>query len=234
MEENKKKLTKGGIHALVDPYWWLILQVVILFIAAGRLDMPQVWLYFIVVVIASTLINIILFKYALDLLNKRGEMPEGTPTWDKICLAVLFGNTLIFIPLVAGLDIGRFLWSNLGFFWMIVGIVMYSIGAFLVYWAMIINQHFEGTARIQKDRDHQAVTKGPYKIVRHPGYVGMLLGLIAAPLMLGSLFALIPALIACISLIVRTSLEDKMLRNELKGYSEYAKKVKYRLLPGIW
>ncbi|MBE3086692.1 MAG: isoprenylcysteine carboxylmethyltransferase family protein, partial [Bacteroidetes bacterium] len=84
------------------------------------------------------------------------------------------------------------------------------------------------------DRSHQVATSGPYKYVRHPGYVGFIVLNLATPLILGSIWALIPAAILSILFIIRTSLEDRTLRNELEGYKEYAQKVQYRLIPGIW
>lgn len=99
---------------------------------------------------------------------------------------------------------------------------------------MITNRYFETTVRIQKDRGHQVIATGPYKIVRHPGYVGIILSVLSFSLIIGSLFSLIPAGIIILLFIVRTLLEDKTLHDELDGYPEYSKQVKYRLLPGIW
>lgn len=98
---------------------------------------------------------------------------------------------------------------------------------------MAVNPYFESTARIQKDRGHRVITAGPYKIVRHRGYVGIILGDLPVPLIIGSVFALVPAGMAVLLVVIRTSLEDGMLREELDGYKKYAKKVKYRLVPGV-
>jgi protein-S-isoprenylcysteine O-methyltransferase Ste14 len=99
---------------------------------------------------------------------------------------------------------------------------------------MMVNTHFETTVRIQNDRGHKVITDGPYKMVRHPGYVGAILWVVATPLIIGSIVGLIPAVIACFVLIIRTLFEDSTLHRELDGYAEYAGKIKYRLLPGIW
>jgi protein-S-isoprenylcysteine O-methyltransferase Ste14 len=99
---------------------------------------------------------------------------------------------------------------------------------------MASNTHFESYVRIQEDRAHKPVSSGPYQYVRHPGYVGMALSALSIPLTLGSWWALIPAGIAALLIVIRTALEDKTLHTELQGYAEYAKKVRYRLLPGIW
>lgn len=135
---------------------------------------------------------------------------------------------------VIGLDVGRFQWSNLGINYAILGFVLALIGAPLGVWAAISNPYYEAVVRIQRDRNHKVITTGPYRIVRHPGYVSAVLWSIATPLIIGSVFGLIPSGVIVMLLIVRTALEDRMLQNELEGYSEYARNVKYRLLPLIW
>ena len=99
---------------------------------------------------------------------------------------------------------------------------------------MVVNPHFEQTVRIQKDRGHKVISSGPYKIVRHPGYFGGIVFAVSIPLIIGSIFALIPAGIYVILFMIRASLEDKTLHKELDGYRKYAKSVKYKLFPGIW
>jgi len=99
---------------------------------------------------------------------------------------------------------------------------------------MAANIYFSTTVRIQDDRGHRVVSSGPYQFVRHPGYVGMILIYLGAPIMLGSWWALIPGGLNGVAFIVRTALEDRTLQNELSGYSDYAGRVPYRLLPGVW
>jgi len=99
---------------------------------------------------------------------------------------------------------------------------------------MLVNRYFEASVRIQRDRGHRVITTGPYRIVRHPGYVGAILWGISTPLIIGSVYGLIPGSVAGIVRIIRTSLEDKLLCKELKGYVEYTKRVRYRLLPELW
>jgi protein-S-isoprenylcysteine O-methyltransferase Ste14 len=104
----------------------------------------------------------------------------------------------------------------------------------LSVWAMASNRFFSGTVRIQADRGHTVVDGGPYGFVRHPGYLAWCISAPAIPLMLGSLWALIPSLLGMCALVLRTSLEDRTLRKELPGYEDYARRVRYRLLPGVW
>ena len=99
---------------------------------------------------------------------------------------------------------------------------------------MVANAFFVATVRIQTDRNQMVISSGPYRYVRHPGYAGTILLHLAMPFMLNSLWALIPAGLIVLVLIVRTALEDKTLHDELLGYKEYAARVRYRLLPGVW
>jgi protein-S-isoprenylcysteine O-methyltransferase Ste14 len=99
---------------------------------------------------------------------------------------------------------------------------------------MWVNNWFSSTVRIQMDRDQHVVQDGPYRYVRHPGYVGGILMAVSASLILGSLWALIPASIVVLLLVIRTYLEDTTLQKELPGYADYTKKVRYRLVPGLW
>lgn len=142
---------------------------------------------------------------------------------------------LIFIlPIVVGLDVGRFQWSYLNYYYLILGYLLYIISCILINWAMMVNPHFEATVRIQKDREHKVITSGPYKLIRHPGYLSGILWAMSVPMILGSVYGFIPSIVGIIIFIIRTGLEDKTLLDELKGYSEYSKKVKRRLIPGIW
>jgi protein-S-isoprenylcysteine O-methyltransferase Ste14 len=138
------------------------------------------------------------------------------------------------MPVVAGLDVGRFHWSNLDFAFVFPGVVLLILSTFLLNWAMAVNPFFEPTVRIQKDRDHKVIANGPYNIVRHPGYLAGLAYIFSAPLIIGSVFAFVPAGVYMILVLVRTSLEDRTLCEELIGYTEYSKKVRYRLFPWIW
>ncbi|UCC65296.1 MAG: isoprenylcysteine carboxylmethyltransferase family protein, partial [Anaerolineae bacterium] len=135
---------------------------------------------------------------------------------------------------VAGLD-ARFEWStSVPLALHIGGLIASVLGWALFMWAMGANAFFSEAVRIQEERGHTVVTNGPYRYVRHPGYVGAILALLATPLLLGSLWALVPAGLAAIGYVVRTGLEDKTLQEELDGYKDYTRQVRYRLLPGVW
>lgn len=230
-----RKLNKFGIKVLVGTFLGPFIQVGLLFISAGRMNIPQGWFYLVVSFVGMFGGIMLVCKANPELLNHRGqwEKKKDTKPWDKVLL-IVFGITGFYIlPVVIGLDI-RFQWSYLGFYFTIAGIVLFLVGSVIINWAMIVNTHFETSVRIQNDRDHKVITTGPYQIVRHPGYVGAILWVVATPLIIGSVVGLIPAGIAGLVLVIRTWLEDKTLHSELNGYVEYAGRVKYRLFPGIW
>ncbi len=116
----------------------------------------------------------------------------------------------------------------------LLGVALFVPGWALVIWSMAVNPFFEKTVRIQTKRGHRVVDAGPYAYVRHPGYVGFAAWMLSTPLMLGSAWAFVPALLAVIGFAIRTALEDRTLQAELPGYADYAARVRFRLVPGVW
>jgi len=230
----KKQLTKDGVKALLVPFRWTIVMAVSFFLAAGRLDVFRAWLFFGVYFVGAIVGAVIMWQFAPELTNQRAFIKKETKTWDKAFLAIYFPVSLLVFPIVAGLDVGRFQWSELGITYAIGGVVLYVTCFVLGYWAMVVNEHFEATVRIQKDRGHKVITRGPYRLVRHPGYLSMILGGLSASFVIGSVYSLIPGGVAILAVVVRTYLEDRTLQKELEGYSEYIKKTRYRLFFGVW
>ncbi len=208
----------------------VIMMGIILFGAAGRLDWTMAWALLgihlaggIVVVLAAS----------PSLIEERTKKRDGAKKWDKTLLPLMSIVGLAAL-LVAGLDM-RFGWSVPYPFWLqAAALLLFLLGYVLLDWAAVVNQFFSTTVRIQGERGHITVTRGPYRIIRHPGYLGLILCVLAQPLMLSSLWALIPAIVTMIILFTRTGLEDRCLRDELAGYREYTQDVRYRLLPGVW
>jgi len=161
------------------------------------------------------------------------KVQEAKP-WDKV-LAPLMAVSISFpLFIVAGLD-HRWGWSPVFPTWLnILGLVMVSVGYALAVWALVENPFFSSTVRVQWERGHVVCDTGPYRIVRHPGYAGNMLPLAGIALALGSLWTLIPAVVAFIIAVIRTRLEDRTLQEELPGYRDYARRVRYRLIPGIY
>lgn len=204
----------------------------ILFAAAGRSDFWQAW----VLVLGSILIGIltaqVFSRGAPFVRRKSGEGPKP-PLWDLILLPV-YGLFLVSLFLTAGLD-ARFHWSPS------IAPVFYGAawafdlaGAILIFWSLWSNPFFEITARIQEEQGQEPVMRGPYRFVRHPGYAGMAFLWAGLPISLGSWCAFGPAAACILILVIRTILEDRMLKKGLPGYAAYAGRVTDRWLPGIW
>jgi len=231
---SNEKIRKSGIAYIIRTLFQLLLMSVVFFMAAGELHIKRGWIYFGILALVYISSSLILIKYNSELLNERAKKRANTKSWDKLLLGLYWFISFFGIHIVAGLDIGRFNWSEIPIAYMIPGVILYVISAAIGSWAMIVNKHFEATVRIQDDRNHNVIKEGPYKIVRHPGYLSILLGISAVPLMIGSLYAFFCSVAVIFIIIIRTALEDKMLQQELKGYSEYTREVKYRIIPLIW
>lgn len=168
-----------------------------------------------------------------ELINKRGTViQENTKLFDKI-FVVIFIPLAYGVPLIAGLDAVRFQWTSMHVLLSYMGGILFILASVFGVWAMAVNSHFEMTVFIEGEQ-HRVCTSGPYRFVRHPGYSAEILSLISSSFLLGSWWSLIPAGILSFVFIIRTTLEDKTLQEELPGYSEYAKKTRYRLIPFIW
>jgi protein-S-isoprenylcysteine O-methyltransferase Ste14 len=163
---------------------------------------------------------------------RRNRIGPGTKGWDRVWLA-LYWPMMLAIPLTAGLG-ARFGWPGLPRWTWPAGVLGYALGMTISARAMAANPFFEGTARIQTDQGHRVVDAGPYRRVRHPGYAGLALWALSMPLLLGSTAAFAPAALVAIWVAARTALEDRMLREELPGYADYASRVRFRLVPGVW
>ncbi len=208
----------------------LTVQAAALFLASGRLDWTPAWIYLglYVAMIAFTR----LLVHDPELFAERAQMGKDAKRWDKV-LSTLFGVAGLAVLLAAGLD-ARFAVSVLPPGALLAGVVLFTAGFALASWAMASNRFFSSFVRIQTDRGHTVATSGPYRLVRHPGYVGFMVSIAGTALLLRSGWALAPATLTALGLVVRTVLEDRTLLAELPGYREYARSVRYRLVPGFW
>jgi protein-S-isoprenylcysteine O-methyltransferase Ste14 len=234
MTDNEKQLTSDGVKAILMPFGWKAVFYICFFLAAGRLDITRAWLLLGIDYLGVVIISVIFWKLAPELANQRATIKEGTKHWDKVFLAFYFTISLIAFPIVAGLDVGRFQWSELHINYSIAGVILFTLCVAFISWAIMVNQFFETTVRIQTDRGHKVITGGPYRLVRHPGYLSLILGALSATFIIGSGYSLIPGGLGIIAVVIRTFLEDRTLQEELNGYREYASRVRWRLVPGIW
>lgn len=222
------------LRALLQPIILLPILGALLFIPAGRLDWVMGWTLLGTYLMGLCLITLLVSLKDPSLARERASSPGTAKRWDRILtnLANLFTMPLM-LP-VAGLD-ERLSWSP-RIFWLVqlLALAFFILGYALAGWAMMVNKFFSSLVRIQTERGHTVVSNGPYRYIRHPGYLGMIAMQLAAPLALGSLWAMIPGGLASCLYVLRTVLEDSTLQAELAGYKEYAERVRSRLLPGIW
>jgi protein-S-isoprenylcysteine O-methyltransferase Ste14 len=210
-----------------------LLFYAIIFVSAGSIFYWQGWTY-VIIGFFMIILNFTAFKLDSGLLKERSKPGEGAKAWDKLILGLSFLVTII-IYLIAGLDSGRFHWSP-DYHWSVylLGIILTIAGQLLFLIAQKQNKFFSSTVRIQTDRGHTVCESGLYKVVRHPAYLGLIIQTIGFPFLFGSLWSIIPVSISIGLLLTRTHMEDKTLKNELKGYIEYSGKTRYKLVPYIW
>jgi protein-S-isoprenylcysteine O-methyltransferase Ste14 len=190
-----------------------------------------------VILVAGTIVSrVLVWRTNPDTLRERARFTsaENTQPWDRVLVIIVGIGGPVTCMVVAGLDY-RFGWSpSVPLGWQIAGAVVVTAAVGVSVWAMVVNAYFAAVARIQSDRGQQVVTSGPYGVVRHPSYASAVLLSVAMPVMLGTLWAWAPQLGVIAALVVRTRLEDGMLRDELEGYEAYAQEVRWRLVPGVW
>ncbi len=211
----------------------LVLLGGLIFLPAGTLQWPAAWWFLGLFGVEMIIGFALLLRANPEIITARQKMTaEGTQSWDvPIMIGQIIG--LLAIAPLAGLD---FRWGGGQFpFWLIIiGNLMFGFGFALMLWAQAVNRHFEPSVRIQTDRDHKVISDGPYAYVRHPGYVAATFLAVGMALALGSLWALVPAVIVKLLLLYRTVREDRLLQEELNGYAEFARNTRYRWVPGVW
>lgn len=207
-----------------------LLSIIILIVFSGDIRWSWLWVY------TATTVAVLILSAAIvprGVIAERGRKKTNVEKWDRVITG------LIYVPwfvqfFVAALD-HRFGWSPELPVWVhILGVGLYLAGIGLVLLAMRANLYFSTAVRIQHDRGHTVCLTGPYAIIRHPGYAGMIIEYLAVPVILGSWCGWIPQAVIVGLLILRTGLEDRALAEKLEGYREYTRQVRYRLIPWIW
>lgn len=205
---------------------------VLIFGLAGRLDYWQGWVY-----VALNTMIVVLQATVLtpdkSLVEERLNPKQGVKSWDKLYFAL--STPLFFVCVgIAGLD-ARFGWTtSMPIAAYVLGVAIYLAGHAIMQWARYTNRFFSSMVRIQTDRGQTVCNEGPYRYIRHPGYLGGLLFEVTTGIVLGSWWACIPQLLAAALLVWRTGMEDKTLQAELPGYDAFARQTKFRLAPGVW
>lgn len=222
-------------RVIVPMLFFVVLIPFLPLLISWRWDWWEAWIYAIIGILGFAISRVLAARRHPDLLAERARFMqhENAKPWDKL-LAPLLGIGGGLVLLVAGLD-ALFDWSStfsspVKILSLVIILAGYALGSY----ALIENRFFSGMVRIQTDRGHQVVSSGPYRWMRHPGYAGALLTYLATPLFLDSLWAFLPAVFITILLVIRTGLEDRVLQDELEGYRDYARRVRYRLLPRVW
>lgn len=227
-------LRSGIARRAVQVALLIAFQTATLFISSGRLDWGWAWVYLGLYLVGVLVNAFVMLRYSPETIAERAKAGENTKGWDKVVgglFAVMY--FVVMLPL-AGLDV-RFGWTEpIAPAFHFAGAVTFALGYALFSWAMVSNAYFATFVRIQEDRGHAVCTIGPYRFVRHPGYLGAIVQSLVIPLMLGSLWAFIPGVLAALLMGIRTALEDRTLYEGLAGYVEYTQGVRYRLLPGVW
>jgi len=220
------------LQNLVAVVFFGLLPAVVLCALAGHWDLWNVWATAGIFIAWFTFQTLAIYRKSPDILKERMKLGTGGRVRFPVGLAFVVVNMLQWI--IAGLD-QRFHWSDVvpttG---VVAGIVIFAIGWGLFTWSALVNPFFSPEVRIQTDRGQKVIYEGPYSIVRHPGYTTNILSVVASGLALNSLLLIIPAIIFAAVTVRVTAIEDQMLRDELAGYAEYAAKVRYRLIPGVW
>ncbi len=211
----------------------IVMAAVILFLCAGRWDWVWGWATVGTLAFWVGATALVVIPRHPQVLAERLGPRKDAKAWDT-ALVSLVGVFVLAIYVVAGLDV-RYAWTT-GFpsVAQTAGLIAALLGYAVVVWATATNAYFSLNVRIQKERGHTVVTGGPYRFFRHPGYVGSILAYLGTPILLGSSWAILLGIVTAVLMIARTALEDKTLQAELPGYPEYARRVRYRLLPGIW
>ncbi|MDY7076402.1 MAG: isoprenylcysteine carboxylmethyltransferase family protein [Chloroflexota bacterium] len=229
------EIRRGVVSWIGKAIGGLVCFAVLLFLSAGTLGWIWGWVFLGLFALASIIHVWILIPTNPGLLAERARgIRENTKGWDKVVNTFASGLLPIAAWVVSGLDV-RYDWSSpMASALHIGGGILFALGWVMFLWATASNTFFSFSVRIQEDRGHTVQTGGPYRFVRHPGYVGAMLYQLATPFLLGSWWALIPMGLSVPFYVLRTALEDKTLHEELDGYKKYAQQTRHRLIPGVW
>jgi protein-S-isoprenylcysteine O-methyltransferase Ste14 len=232
MSEGQRIITP---RLIVGVLFFIVLVPFLPLLISRHWDWWEAWTYAIIYILTFAISRVLAARRHPDIVAERARFlqHENTQTWDQKLIPLL-GLVGILVMVVCGLDelLG---WSpELSLALKMIALVIILAGHVLGTYALMENRYFSGTVRLQTDRGQQVVSSGPYQWIRHPGYAGALLAYLATPLFLDSIWAYLPTSLLMALFMLRTALEDRFLQDELVGYRDYANRVRYRLIPGVW
>lgn len=232
--QDTHKINVWGYNTIAKQLIAPLILAALMFALAGTTDWVWGWVFSIVHFAAWLMMTVVLIRENPELLNARGRRRSDAKRWDMVILSI-YGITWIVMLALGALDV-RYGWTGpLPAVWHVVGSGLILAGFALTTWSMAVNRNFEPAVRIQQDRVHNVITGGPYRYMRHPGYTGVILSFfIGMPLALGSWPAALAGLVGIVVMVIRTALEDRTLQDELPGYADYARRTRFRLVPGVW
>lgn len=224
------------LSKLIGAFLYLLLFPVILFVLAGDWRWIEGWLFSVIFLLMCYSTLLYLYFYDPALLKERFGSPvqQDQKRWDKVLLSVFFVDFLVWFAIMP-LDARRLGWSPAFPFWIkATGTLLLVLSSVILFEALRENTFAAPVVKIQKDRGQHVISTGLYGIVRHPMYAGAVLLFVAGPLLLGSVFGLMMGLVLIVTIAVRSIGEEAMLKKELDGYSDYMKKVKWRMIPYVF
>jgi protein-S-isoprenylcysteine O-methyltransferase Ste14 len=232
--ENMFLINKDGIRNILREFILIFFRAGILFFSAGTINWINGWVYFFANVLFQALLTIVLMIKNPRLLNERGKVIRKETNVYDVYFVITYIIFSIVCLITAGFDAVRYQWTALSFCFVYPGLVICLVGSIIGMQAMAVNPFFSVTQRIQTEADHRVINIGPYKYLRHPGYLSWIISALSYPFITGSIISFIPISVMIIVFIIRTYLEDKTLQKELNGYMEYTLITRYRLIPYVW
>ncbi len=224
---------KAIIPRIVTGVLGLVVFALIWFGIAGRLTWWQGWVFLLLFTAYTVVLTWRVSKLNPELVRERNQPAEKAEPWDRVVMGIYTGILLILLIVIA-LDGGRYHWSSVPLGIQLIGWLLLVFAGLMVWHVMMTNAYLSSWARLQEDREQVVVQEGAYRHIRHPMYLGIMVGFVGIPLAMGSWWAMMPSIVIVGIFVYRTYREDRMLVDGLAGYAEYSERVPYRLLPGIW
>jgi len=236
MNQTSSAAAKGHLWQVIFSFFYLMIFPLALVLLAGDWRWTEAWIFSIIFCLMSFTIVVYLYVKDPALLNERFGSPvqKGQQAWDKVLISVFFLGFVVWFAIMP-LDARRYRWSPEFPLWMkALGTLLFLLAFIILFGALKENTFAAPVVKMQKDRGQKVISSGLYGLVRHPMYLGGSLLFVGGPLLLGSVYGLAMGLLLIVLLAVRSMGEEEMLKQELNGYNEYMKKVKWRLLPFVF